>query len=122
MKLLRELRIISESNTKYFDVDQTSGALVVKQTMDRESMCGGSLHCHARIQISLQNPLEMHSVSVKIVDVNDNAPHFQSRNTSLEISEAAAPGTTFRLESAHDPDVGVNSLRAYFLVKTIVLC
>ncbi len=115
VKLLRELRIISESNTKYFDVDQTSGALVVKQTMDRESMCGGSLHCHARIQISLQNPLEMHSVSVKIVDVNDNAPHFQSRNTSLEISEAAAPGTTFRLESAHDPDVGVNSLRAYFL-------
>ncbi len=115
VKLLRELQIISESNTKYFDVDQTSGALVVKQTMDRESMCGGSLHCHARIQISLQNPLEMHSVSVEIVDVNDNAPHFQSRNTSLEISEAAAPGTTFRLESAHDPDVGVNSLRAYFL-------
>ncbi|XP_043106929.1 protocadherin gamma-C5-like isoform X9 [Puntigrus tetrazona] len=113
--LLREMRIISETNAKYFDVDLTSGALVVIQTMDRESMCGGSLRCHTRIQISLQNPLEMHSVTVEIVDVNDNAPHFPSRNTSLEISEAAAPGTIFRLESAHDPDVGVNSLRAYFL-------
>ncbi|XP_067289002.1 protocadherin 1 gamma 32 [Pseudorasbora parva] len=113
--LPREMRIISESNDKYFDVDLTSGALVVKQTMDRESMCGGSLHCHIRIQISLQSPLDMHSVTVEIVDVNDNAPHFQSRNTSLEVSEAAAPGTMFRLESARDPDVGVNSLRAYFL-------
>uniref|UniRef100_A0A673FKD8 Protocadherin gamma-C5-like n=1 Tax=Sinocyclocheilus rhinocerous TaxID=307959 RepID=A0A673FKD8_9TELE len=92
--LLREMRIISESNA---------------------NMCGGNLHCHTRIQISLQNPLEMHSVTIEIVDVNDNAPHFQSRNTSLEVSEAAAPGTMFRLESAHDPDVGVNSLRAYFL-------
>ncbi|XP_073686261.1 protocadherin 1 gamma 32 [Garra rufa] len=113
--VLREMRIISESNAKYFDVDLTSGALVVKQIMDRERMCGGNLHCHTRIQISLQNPLEMHSVMIEIVDVNDNAPRFQSRNTSLEVSEAAAPGTMFRLESAHDPDVGANSLRAYFL-------
>ncbi|XP_039531925.1 protocadherin gamma-C4-like isoform X22 [Pimephales promelas] len=113
--LLREMRIISESNDKYVDVDLTSGALVVKQTMDRESMCGGNLHCHIRIQVSLQNPLEMHSVTIEIVDVNDNAPLFPSQDTSLEVSEAAAPGTMFRLESAHDPDVGVNSLRAYFL-------
>ncbi|XP_050976441.1 protocadherin 1 gamma 32 [Labeo rohita] len=113
--LLREMRIISESNARYFDVDLTSGALVVKQTMDREIMCGGSLQCHTRIQISLLNPLEMHSVTIEIVDVNDNAPHFRSRNTSLEVSEAAAPSTMFRLESAHDPDVGANSLRAYFL-------
>ncbi|XP_073730265.1 protocadherin gamma-C4-like isoform X7 [Misgurnus anguillicaudatus] len=111
----REMRIISEYEDKYFDIDLTSGALVVKQTMDRESMCGGNLHCHIRIQISLRNPLEMHSVTVEIVDVNDNAPNFQSKNISLHVSEAAAPGTMFRLESAHDPDVGINSLRAYFL-------
>nr|AAI63753.1 Protocadherin 1 gamma 32 [Danio rerio] len=115
MIVLRQMRIISESNDKYFNVDLTSGALVIKETMDREILCGGRLHCHIRIQISLQNPLEMHSVSIEIVDVNDNAPQFQSQNTSLEVSEAAAPGTSFRLESAHDPDVGVNSLRAYYL-------
>ncbi|XP_057177624.1 protocadherin gamma-C4-like isoform X50 [Triplophysa rosa] len=110
----RDMRIISEYKDKYVDVDLTNGALVVKQTMDRESMCGGSLRCYIRIQISLRNPLEMHSVTIEIVDVNDNAPVFQNKNTSLEVSEAAA-GTTFRLESAHDPDVGINSLRGYLL-------
>lgn len=33
----------------------------------------------------------------------------------LKFSEGTAPATLFRLESVHDPDVGVNSLRAYFL-------
>ncbi|KAJ8405261.1 hypothetical protein AAFF_G00322520 [Aldrovandia affinis] len=66
-------------------------------------------------QIMLQNPLEVHRVLVDVVDVNDNSPKFPNANISLEISEAAAPGTRFRLESAQDPDVGINSLRTYLL-------
>ncbi|XP_066507614.1 protocadherin gamma-C5-like isoform X8 [Hoplias malabaricus] len=111
----RTLRMVSESNVRYFDIDATSGALVMKQVIDRESVCGWSGSCHIRSQISLQNPLEMHSVTVEVVDVNDNAPVFQTNTTSLEVSEAAAPGTTFRLEIADDPDVGVNSLHSYIL-------
>lgn len=111
----RELRITSESNVKYFDVDPTSGALVIRQELDRERICGSSSSCHIRAQILLQKPLEVHHVTVEVVDVNDNAPAFQTKNVSLDISEAAAPGTGFRLESARDADVGINSLRAYVL-------
>lgn len=96
----RELRVVSESNFKYVDVDPTSGALIIRQEVDRESLCGSSSSCHIRAQILLQKPLEVHHVTVEIVDVNDNAPVFQTQNVSLEISEAAAPGTGFRLESA----------------------
>ncbi|XP_026883863.2 protocadherin gamma-C5-like isoform X33 [Electrophorus electricus] len=115
MIIYRELRIVSESNVKYFEVDLKSGALVMKRAVDRESACGPSLSCHIRTQIILHNPMELHHVTVEIVDVNDNAPVFENNNTSLEVSEAAAPGTTFRLASAHDPDVGLNSLRSYAL-------
>ncbi|XP_076875510.1 protocadherin gamma-C5-like isoform X50 [Brachyhypopomus gauderio] len=111
----RELRIVSESNMKYFEVDLTSGALVIKRAIDRESACGASLSCYIRTQIFLKKPVELHRVTVEIVDVNDNAPIFENKNTSLEVSEAAAPGTTFRLAAAHDPDVGLNSLRSYAL-------
>ncbi|XP_053097322.1 protocadherin gamma-C5-like isoform X50 [Pangasianodon hypophthalmus] len=111
----RELRVISESNVKYFDVDPASGALVLRQEVDRECICGSSSSCHIRAQIFLQKPLEVHHVTVEVVDVNDNAPVFQTKNVSLEISEAAAPGTGFRLESARDADVGLNSLRSYLL-------
>ncbi|KAG7484133.1 hypothetical protein MATL_G00046080 [Megalops atlanticus] len=113
--LERKLRVVSDSNVQYFAVNSPNGALVIRQTIDRERMCGLSLTCSIRLQIVLENPLEMHLIVIDIMDVNDNAPQFSNKNVSLEVSEAAAPGTKFRLESAQDPDVGVNSLRTYML-------
>lgn len=111
----RNLRLVTEPTTQYFEVKQATGDLVIKQKIDREQMCELGSACSLRIQILLDGPLEVHRVAVDILDVNDNAPRFSTSNISLEISEAAAPGTRFRLESAHDPDVGTNSLRTYHL-------
>ncbi|XP_067104332.1 protocadherin gamma-C5-like isoform X1 [Osmerus mordax] len=111
----RKLRVVSESNAQYFEVNQATGDLVIRQTIDREHMCELSLTCSLHLEIVLEAPLQIYRVLVEIVDVNDNAPQFSNKNISLEISEAAAPGTRFRLESAHDPDVGINSLRTYHL-------
>ncbi|XP_039976624.1 protocadherin gamma-C5-like isoform X2 [Xiphias gladius] len=111
----RRLRVVSESTAQYFEVKQATGELVIKQNIDREQMCELSSACSLHLQILLEDPLEIHRVVVDILDVNDNAPQFSTSNISLEISEAAAPGTRFRLESAHDPDVGINSLRTYHL-------
>ncbi|XP_018592667.1 protocadherin gamma-C5-like isoform X10 [Scleropages formosus] len=111
----RNLRVVSEPDAQYFDVNAASGALVIRQTVDRERTCGLNPTCFVRFQIVLEKPLEVHRVAVEITDVNDNAPRFPGANISLEMSEAAAPGTAVRLESAHDPDVGINSLRTYSL-------
>ncbi|XP_050983294.1 protocadherin gamma-C5-like isoform X1 [Labeo rohita] len=110
----RNLQVVSGSNAQYFEVNP-NGVLVIKETIDRERICALSSICSLHLQILLQNPLEIHRVLVQIDDVNDNAPQFPNVNASLEISEAAAPGTRFRLESARDPDVGINSLRTYSL-------
>ncbi|XP_015464279.3 protocadherin gamma-C5-like isoform X7 [Astyanax mexicanus] len=112
----RNVRVISDS--EYFEINAASGALVIREIIDRERMCESSAACYLHLQIVLQDPLEIHRVLVDILDVNDNAPQFPARNSSLEISEAAAPGTRFRLESARDPDVGVNSLRTYQLAPS----
>lgn len=111
----RNLRVVSDSSTQYFEVKQATGDLVIKQKIDREQLCELSSSCSLPIQILLEDPLDIQRVVVDILDVNDNAPHFTTTNISLEISEAASPGTRFRLESAHDPDVGTNSLRTYHL-------
>ncbi|XP_062380050.1 protocadherin gamma-C5-like isoform X2 [Sardina pilchardus] len=113
----RSLRINSDSSAQYFEINSVSGALVIKKTIDREVMCELSSTCSLRLEVLLQNPLEIHRVVVEILDVNDNAPQFTAANTTLDISEAAGPGTRFRLESAHDPDVGINSLRTYQLAS-----
>ncbi|KAK2849117.1 hypothetical protein Q5P01_008951 [Channa striata] len=111
----RSLRLVTESTTQYFEVKEETGELVIKQIIDREQMCELSSACSLHLQILLDAPLQIYRVVVDIVDVNDNAPRFSTSNISLEISEAAVPGTRFRLESAHDPDVGTNSLRTYHL-------
>ncbi|KAM7000089.1 protocadherin gamma-C5-like isoform 4-T4 [Tautogolabrus adspersus] len=111
----RRLRVVSESKTQYFEVKQATGELVIKQKIDREQLCELSSACSLHLQIVLEDPLDSQRVVVDILDVNDNAPQFSTSNISLEISEAAAPATRFRLESAHDPDVGTNSLRTYHL-------
>ncbi|KAA0709751.1 Protocadherin gamma-C5 [Triplophysa tibetana] len=111
----RNLQVVSESNAQYFEVNPSNGALVIRETIDRERICALNSACSLHLQIILQHPLEIQRVLVEIEDVNDNAPQFPNGNSSLEISEAAAPGTRFRLESAHDPDVGMNSLRTFSL-------
>lgn len=111
----RKLRVVSESTAQYFEVKQATGDLVIKQKIDREQICELSSVCSLHLQVLMENPLTIYRVVVDILDVNDNAPQFSTSNISLEISEAAAPGTRFRLESAHDPDVGANSLRTYHL-------
>lgn len=111
----RRLRVVSDSTTQYFEVKQATGDLVIKQKIDREQLCELGSACSLHLQVVLENPLDIHRVVVDILDVNDNAPQFSTSNISLEISEAAVPGTRFRLESAHDPDVGANSLRTYHL-------
>ncbi|XP_053179330.1 protocadherin gamma-C5-like isoform X2 [Scomber japonicus] len=112
----RRLRVVSQHNIpQYFELKQATGDLVIKQKIDREQLCESSAICSLHLEIILEDPLEIQRVVVDILDVNDNAPLFSTSNISLEISEAAVPGTRFRLESAHDPDVGTNSLRTYHL-------
>ncbi|XP_038652245.1 protocadherin beta-8-like isoform X10 [Scyliorhinus canicula] len=112
----RSFRIVPGPRKQYVDINLDSGFLFVKETIDREEICGPSLSCVISLDCLLENPLKLHQVSVEILDVNDNAPRFPKKQTRLEISEIGSPGTRFPLESAHDPDIGINSLQTYELV------
>ncbi|NXW31469.1 PCDGK protein, partial [Phaetusa simplex] len=91
------------------------GALLVSERIDREELCGALSPCSLSFEIVVENPLELYSGAVEIQDINDNDPVFPSSQTRLEISESVAAGARFPLESAQDPDVGINSLQTYQL-------
>ncbi|XP_038652239.1 protocadherin beta-15-like isoform X4 [Scyliorhinus canicula] len=112
----RSLQIAPGPRNQYVDVNLNNGIFVVKERIDREQLCGRSLTCVLSLDVMLENPLSLHQVSVEILDVNDNAPNFAKRQLRLEISELSAPGARFPLESAHDPDIGQNSLQTYDLL------
>ncbi|XP_043106956.1 protocadherin beta-3-like isoform X34 [Puntigrus tetrazona] len=108
-------RIVSGDSTEYVELKSDKGILVVKERIDREQLCAETTPCSFTFEIILDNPVELHHVTVEILDVNDHAPTFPKDEINLEISESATPGAIFLLAGADDPDVGVNALQNYVM-------
>ncbi|KAI4884716.1 hypothetical protein NFI96_005839, partial [Prochilodus magdalenae] len=112
----RKARIETEDSAKrYCDVNLGTGNLIVAETIDREELCGSRTSCILNYELVLENPLEVHRVSLQIEDINDNAPRFPNERITFEIRESAVKGQRFPLGEAHDPDIGQNTVRGYSL-------
>ncbi|KAM3926567.1 protocadherin gamma-C5-like isoform 10-T10 [Leptodactylus fuscus] len=112
----RRLSLGSEGSSRLFSIEQKNGALVVSERIDRESLCGSSLSCLLHLEVVAENPLELHSLEIDILDINDNSPIFPSKNQIVKITELlTVQGEQFPLENAQDLDVGINSISQYRL-------
>ncbi|XP_069619752.1 protocadherin gamma-C5-like isoform X11 [Ranitomeya imitator] len=112
----RRIHLRSEKYQRYFSVNQANGGLVVKDRIDRESLCGSSPSCLLQIEVVAENPVEIFTLEIEILDINDNSPSFLSNDRIINISEIfASPGAQFALEIAKDLDVGVNGVSQYTL-------
>ncbi|KAM9455730.1 protocadherin gamma-A11-like isoform 16-T16 [Clarias gariepinus] len=111
-------RIFSDESIEYVELNRENGLLLTKEKIDRESLCAKLTPCALHLQMILENPMELYSVTVEITDINDNAPSFQNDEMRFEISESAMIGARFVLGKAADPDVGINGLQGYSLKPT----
>ncbi|KAI5608733.1 protocadherin 1 gamma 3 precursor, partial [Silurus asotus] len=112
----RKARVETDDSAKrYCDINLSSGNLVVAETIDRERLCGSRISCILNYELVLENPLEVHRISLQIEDVNDNSPLFPNERISFEITESAHKGERFPLEEAHDLDIGRNAVQGYSL-------
>uniref|UniRef100_A0AAY5E7U8 Cadherin domain-containing protein n=1 Tax=Electrophorus electricus TaxID=8005 RepID=A0AAY5E7U8_ELEEL len=111
----RGFRIMSASGESLFKVNMDDGGLYVNGNIDREEVCETTSICLINLKIALENPLEIHYVTVEILDINDHAPNFSQKTKHLEIGESALPGARFQLQAARDPDSGSNSIQRYKL-------
>ncbi|KAM4036059.1 protocadherin gamma-C5-like isoform 14-T14 [Anomaloglossus baeobatrachus] len=112
----RRIHLRSEKYQRYFSVNQANGGLAVKDRIDRESLCGSSPSCLLQLEVVAENPVELFTLEIEILDINDNSPTFLSYNHSIEITELlTSPGAWFALEIAEDLDVGVNGVSQYTL-------
>ncbi|KAM9455742.1 protocadherin gamma-A11-like isoform 28-T28 [Clarias gariepinus] len=111
-------RVHMIESTEYIALNKERGILLIKEKIDRESLCATKTPCALHIQMILENPMELYTITVEITDINDNAPFFQTEEIRIEISEAAVLGARFMLERAMDADVGTNGLQSYSLKPT----
>ncbi|XP_030621296.1 protocadherin beta-16-like [Chanos chanos] len=115
---VRDARIDIEGNNKrYCDINRSTGELTIAERIDREALCGKKASCVLKQELVLENPLELHRITLHIQDINDNSPQFKKELIRIEIAESAAKGTKFQLEEAHDADIGLYSLQNYSLQR-----
>uniref|UniRef100_UPI0037E86D7D protocadherin gamma-A12-like n=1 Tax=Semicossyphus pulcher TaxID=241346 RepID=UPI0037E86D7D len=114
----RKARVDFEGTRKqYCDINLSTGDLITSDRMDRESLCVKKPSCVVTVDLVLENPLELHRVSLHIQDVNDNSPQFKDSLIEMEIRESAEKGNRFSIEEAHDADIGQNAVQRYNLQK-----
>ncbi|XP_045579953.1 protocadherin alpha-8-like [Salmo salar] len=111
----RGFRIVSGSTEPLFQLNQNDGILYLHRKIDREEVCERSSVCLINLKTVLENPLEIHYVSVEVLDVNDHSPSFPEKEKRLEIFESALPGARFQLQAALDTDGGQYSVQQYKL-------
>ncbi|XP_035288694.1 protocadherin beta-16-like isoform X25 [Anguilla anguilla] len=111
----RNARLHFQGGKRFCDINPRSGDLTVNERMDREELCAQRVSCTLSFDFFLENPLELHRVTLEIQDINDNSPAFPNDVIRLEIRESADKGARFALDEAHDPDTGTNSVQGYSL-------
>ncbi|XP_036932787.1 protocadherin-11 X-linked isoform X1 [Acanthopagrus latus] len=92
--------------------------------IDREKLCSGVFaekRCYYEIEVAVLPDEIFRLVKIRflIEDVNDNAPLFQSTVINISIPENTAINTRYPVPSAFDPDVGINGIQHYELVKSV---
>uniref|UniRef100_A0A673L0R6 Cadherin domain-containing protein n=1 Tax=Sinocyclocheilus rhinocerous TaxID=307959 RepID=A0A673L0R6_9TELE len=111
-------RIFTEDSREYIGLNVDKGTLLVKERIDREELCAQVSPCSLHFQIILENPMELHRIDVEILDINDHAPVFMKKEITFQISESAFSGARYSIDSANDPDVGLNSIQTYKLTPS----
>ncbi|XP_014185282.1 protocadherin beta-16, partial [Haplochromis burtoni] len=111
-------RVHSGDSAEYIELNRDRGVLLIKERIDRETLCGDTTPCALLLQMILENPMELFRITIEITDINDNAPSFASSEKRFEISESTIIGSKFVLEKAIDADIGTNGLQSYSLNPT----
>lgn len=108
-------------------VEASTGEIfTTSNRIDREKLCSGVFNekrCFYEIEVAVLPDEIFRLVKIRflIEDINDNAPLFQSTVINISIPENTAINNRYPVPSAFDPDVGINGIQNYELVKVSAL-
>ncbi|KAB1280750.1 Protocadherin beta-5 [Camelus dromedarius] len=109
----RGARIHYKGNKQLFQLDKTTGNLLLYEKLDREGLCGATDTCILHFQLLLENPVQFFQAELQLTDINDHSPEFLEREMLLKIPENVQRGTVFSLKTAQDFDIGSNTIQNY---------
>ncbi|XP_046369174.2 protocadherin Fat 4-like isoform X2 [Haliotis rufescens] len=99
---------ITEANSALFNIDASSGLLTIASRIDRDQAALTSLTFD--LQVTDSNSLQAtETVTVNIVDINDNDPVFASTSHTVSVAENTAADTSLLDFTVSDTDDGTNA-------------
>ncbi|XP_074505005.1 protocadherin gamma-A7-like [Sebastes fasciatus] len=116
-------RIVTGENIQYTELKTDKGTLVVNERIDREELCGDVTPCSFSFEVILENPMELHRITVMIQDQNDNPPQVlypvQTGGSLVAemVPRSADVGYLVTKVVAVDVDSGQNAWLSYKLQK-----
>ncbi|XP_053934824.1 protocadherin-16 isoform X2 [Cuculus canorus] len=109
-----EYRVADGDPEQDFSLDPISGVLSTTRALDRERAASYSLAVVVRDGGAPPRSATM-VVSVRVLDLNDNAPRFAQASYAVEVPEDLPVGALVLQLAAHDPDEGPNGRVSYYL-------
>lgn len=101
-----------------FEIDKSTGSLVVSRLLDRETQAEYRLEVRALDTSESSNPQSSAvTVRVEVEDINDNAPLWPTNPIILHLAENMPVSSVVSNVTATDEDFGANADLRYNLVK-----
>lgn len=101
-----------------FDIDRSTGSLVVARQLDREQQSEYRLEVRALDTTATNNPQSSAvNIKIEIIDQNDNYPKWPNDPIQIKIMENSPIGMTLYNFTATDLDLGPNGFIQYELVQ-----
>ena len=109
----------SDSLASKFSVNANSGQLTLVRPLNRELLCPSAPTCSPSFRVSIRSARDdvfrILSVTVNVLDINDNRPTFAHREQVITVNEDASTGYRFSLMVALDEDSPLNAVRRYVI-------
>ena len=106
---------LADSANGFFSVDSLSGIVVLERPLDREQQSSYTLRVQATDQSPGRALSSLATISITVLDVNDNPPVFERRDYLVSVPEDTSPGTQVLAVFATSKDIGTNAEITYLI-------
>ncbi|XP_008170058.2 protocadherin Fat 3 isoform X1 [Chrysemys picta bellii] len=106
---------LADSADGYFSVDRSSGIIILEHPLDRELQPSYNISVKASDQSIVLSLSSFATVTITVLDINDNPPVFERRDYLVTVPEDTSPGTQVLAVFATSKDTGTNAEITYLI-------
>ncbi|XP_058884470.1 protocadherin Fat 3-like isoform X3 [Acipenser ruthenus] len=106
-----------DSASEHFSIDKSSGIIVLEKPLDRELKALYNITVKASDQGLAVRLSSVVTVTIKVLDINDNPPVFERRDYLVTVPEDVALGTKVLTVYATSKDIGSNA-EMYYSIRS----